>query len=32
MFPRPGADTTPVQKVSYATKIGDQMCMVGYYK
>jgi signal transduction histidine kinase len=32
LFPRPGADTTPVQKVSYATKIGDTMCMVGFYK
>ena len=25
------ADTTPVKKTSYATKVGDQMCMVGYY-
>ena len=31
MFPRPGTDTTPVKKTSYATKVGDQMCMVGYY-
>ena len=32
MWPRPGADTTPVQKVSYVTKVGDQICGVGYYK
>ena len=32
MFPRPGADTTPVAKVSYVTKVGDQACGVGYYK
>jgi signal transduction histidine kinase len=31
MWPRPG-DTTPVQKVSFVTKIGDQVCGVGYYK
>jgi signal transduction histidine kinase len=31
MWPRPGA-TEPVQKVSYITKIGDQVCGVGYYK
>lgn len=31
-WPRPGADTTPVQKVSYVTKVGDQVCAVGYYK
>jgi signal transduction histidine kinase len=31
MWPRPGA-TDPVQKVSYVTKIGDQVCAVGYYK
>jgi signal transduction histidine kinase len=30
-FPRPG-DTQPAQKVSYVTKIGDQVCGVGYYK
>ena len=30
-FPRPG-ETQPVQKVSYVTKIGDQVCGVGYYK
>ena len=32
MWPRPGADTTPVQKVSFVTKVADQICGVGYYK
>jgi signal transduction histidine kinase len=32
MWPRPGPDTTPVQKVTYVTKVGDQTCAVGYYK
>ena len=32
MWPRPGADTAPVQKVSYVTKVADQVCGVGYYK
>ena len=32
MFPRPGADPTPVQKVSFVTKVGDLGCGVGYYK
>jgi hypothetical protein len=32
MFPRPGADTTPVQKVSFVTRVGDLGCGVGYYK
>jgi hypothetical protein len=32
MFPRPGADTTPVPKVSFTTKAGDLVCGVGYYK
>ena len=32
MFPRPGDDKTPIQKVAYATKVGDQVCIVGYYK
>jgi signal transduction histidine kinase len=32
MWPRPGSDPTPVSKVSYVTKIGDQTCAVGYYK
>jgi signal transduction histidine kinase len=31
MYAKPG-DTTPVQKVSYITKVGDQVCGVGYYK
>lgn len=31
LWPRPGA-TEPVQKISYVTKIGDQVCAVGYYK
>jgi signal transduction histidine kinase len=30
-WPRPGS-TDPVAKVSYVTKIGDQVCAVGYYK
>jgi signal transduction histidine kinase len=30
-FPRPG-QTDPVQKESYVTKVGDQVCGVGYYK
>jgi hypothetical protein len=32
MFPRPGADKTPVQKVSFVTKAGDLACGVGHYK
>jgi signal transduction histidine kinase len=32
MFPKPGADTTPVAKVSFVTKIDDLGCGVGYYK
>lgn len=31
MWPRPGSDT-PVQKVSYVTKVGDLICGVGYYQ
>lgn len=31
LWPKPGA-TEPVQKVSYVTKVGDQVCGVGYYK
>ena len=31
MWPRPGS-TDPVQKVSFVTKVGDQVCAVGYYK
>ena len=30
-FPRPGT-TTPAPKVSYVTRVGDQICAVGYYK
>ena len=30
-WPRPGSPE-PVQKISYVTKIGDQVCAVGYYK
>jgi hypothetical protein len=32
MFPRPGADETPVPKVTFVTKAGDLGCGVGYYK
>jgi len=32
MFPRPGADKTPVSKLSFVTKVGDLVCGVGYYK
>jgi hypothetical protein len=32
MFPRPGTDKTPVQKVAFVTRVGDQVCLVGYYK
>ena len=31
MWPRPGT-TEPVSKVSYVTKVKDQICGVGYYK
>lgn len=31
MWPRPG-QTEPVQKVSYVTKVGNEVCAVGYYK
>ena len=31
MWPRPG-QTDPVAKVSFVTKVGDQVCAVGYYK
>ena len=31
MWPRPGG-TDPVAKVSFVTKVGDQVCAVGYYK
>jgi uncharacterized protein YfiM (DUF2279 family) len=33
MFPRPGADKTPVPKVSLVTRASDDLgCGVGYYK
>ena len=31
MWPRPSSDT-PIQKVTFFTKVGDQICGVGYYK
>jgi hypothetical protein len=31
LFPRPGADSTPVKKVSVVTRVGDLGCGVGYY-
>ena len=31
MWPKPGG-TDPVKKVSLVTKIGDQVCAVGYYQ
>ena len=32
MWPKPGTDKTPVEKVSLVIKIGDLGCGVGYYK
>ena len=32
MFPKPGADPTPVSKVSFVTRTSDLGCGVGYYK
>ena len=32
MWPRPGTTEPLVQKVSYFTKVGDQICAVGFYK
>jgi hypothetical protein len=32
MFVRPGPDKTPASKVSFATRVGDLGCGVGYYK
>jgi signal transduction histidine kinase len=32
MFPKPGADTTPVAKISLVTRVSDLGCGVGYYK
>ena len=31
VWPKPGA-SAPSPKVSYVTKVGDQVCAVGYYK
>jgi signal transduction histidine kinase len=31
MWPRPG-EQEPTEKVTYITKVGDQVCAVGYYK
>jgi signal transduction histidine kinase len=31
MWPRPGSND-PVQKVTFVTKVTDQVCAVGYYK
>ena len=31
-WPRPGADTTPVEKISFVTRVASQICGVGYYK
>jgi hypothetical protein len=32
MFSKPGADPTPVPKVSFIERAGDLFCGVGYYK
>jgi hypothetical protein len=32
MWPKPGADATPVPQVSFGTRVGDLVCGVGYYK
>ena len=32
VFPRPGADKTPVPKVAFVTKVAGHICIVGYYK
>jgi signal transduction histidine kinase len=31
LWPRPGSKK-PIEKVSFVTKVGDQICVVGYYK
>jgi hypothetical protein len=31
MWPKPG-QTEPAPKESYVTRVGDQVCGVGYYK
>jgi hypothetical protein len=32
IWPRPGADTTPVEKISFVAVAANQICGVGYYK
>lgn len=32
VYPRPGANKTPVAKESFITRVGDLGCGVGYYK
>ena len=32
MWPRPGTTEPLVKKTTYYTKVGDQICAVGYYK
>ena len=32
MYPRPGEDKRPVEKVGLATKVAGYTCVVGYYK
>jgi hypothetical protein len=32
MFPRPGPDRTPVQKIGLVTKVSGHVCIVGYYR
>jgi signal transduction histidine kinase len=31
LWPRPGSEK-PIEKVTFFTKVGDQICAVGYYK
>ena len=31
MWPKPGS-RTPTQKITFVTKVADQICAVGYYK
>lgn len=31
-WPKPGNDSTPVEKISFVTKVANQICGVGYYK
>jgi hypothetical protein len=32
LFPKPGADKTPVAKERFTTKVSDLVCGLGYYK